>query len=200
VCVCVGVGGSGLSSHSPDLFEASLLLLAAAMMAVEGVCNYTDKRAQREREGDAVARRKDMPKGSINVQWRRYLCGSQLESPWSGGHGQNIFSQIPSRRLAASFASGKRRQRGGLRDDRNSERGRGRGRDRDRGYIHVCWAQASEDGGTGDDGCWAARCCQTRTDQTKPNGSTNFVYRDTTRTGRLVRQTLLKSLPYDYAS
>jgi hypothetical protein len=167
VRVCVGVGGSGLSSHSPDLFEASLLLLAA-MMAVEGVCNYTDKRAQREREGDAVARRKGMPKGSINVQWRRYLCGSQLESPWSGGHGQNIFSQIPSRRLAASFASGKRRQRGGLRDDRNSERGRGHGHV----HVHVCWAQASEDEGTGDDGCWAARCCyQTRTDQTNPNST-----------------------------
>jgi hypothetical protein len=119
------VEGSGLNSHSPDvdLFEASLLLLAA-MMAVGGVCDYNEGMAQRGRDGAAVARREDIQKGSINVQWRRYLCGSQLGCRSAM---VRIFSQIPSRRLAASLASGKPRQPGSLRDDRNSE------------HRHVCW-------------------------------------------------------------
>jgi hypothetical protein len=74
---------------SPDLLEASLLLLAA-ILAVGGVCDYNEGKAQRDRQGNAVGRAEGIPKGSINVQWRRYPGGSQLECLCR--HGQNIFS------------------------------------------------------------------------------------------------------------
>lgn len=84
--------------HSPDLLEASLLVLAA-ILAVSGGCDYSKGTAQRERQGRAVAKRRVCQRGALMYNGVEVDVGVN----WGlGRHSRNIFSD-PKPHLAASF-------------------------------------------------------------------------------------------------